>query len=153
MTHPSITVERHRSDPDGYVISDGEQSVELGRSADMPLVKALLTQVLRESFGVEEFTRQSGRLMKITLVPGEPDYEYCLRLLSGQCEERFCIARRQEDCRADYLCVSENGDLLWIDDPLADDIALFLTEQDARLVVDGETDPTIEIHKRYMLKG
>lgn len=150
---PSITVERHQSDPDSYVISDGEQSVELGRSADMPLGKALLSQVLRESFGLEEFTKQSGQLLKLSLVAGEPDYEYCLRLLSGQCEERFCVARRQEDCGAEYLCVRENGDYLWIDDPLADDIALFLAEADAQLVVEEEADRLVTICKRHMLKG
>lgn len=150
---PTITVERRPDAPGCFTISDGSRSVDLGSHADMPLVKGLLSDVLSESFSLEDFTKQSSPVRQITLVAGEPDYEYCLRLLTGRYEERFCIARRREDGGADYLHLTQSDEFLWISDPLCDDIALFCTEDDAQLVVNGEPDPTIEIQKWYMLKG
>lgn len=150
---PTIIVEQHADSSASYTISDGKRSVEIGPQADMPLASELLSDVLHESFTLEEFTRRVSHLRQITVVAGEPDYEYCLRLLAGRYEERFCIARRREDGGADYLRLTGTDDLVWLGDPLCDDIALFCTEDDARLVVNGEPDPAIEIHKRYMLKG
>ena len=150
---PAITVERHADSPASYTISDGKRSVEIGPLADMPLASELLSNVLHESFTLEEFTRRVSHLRQITVVAGEPDPEYCLRLLAGRYEERFCIARRREDGGADYLRLRGTDDLVWLGDPLCDDIALFCTEDDARLVVDGEAAHSIEARKRYILKG
>ena len=149
---PSITVERHSTDSKSFTISDGSRSVKIGPQADMPLEKVLLTDILHERCRVEEFTKHAS-LRRFTLVAGEPDYEYCLRLLAGRYEERFCVAFRRADGGADYLCVMKSHYLAWVGDPLCDDIALFLSEADARLVVDGYADPAIEFHKRFMLKG
>lgn len=150
---PTITVERHADSSASYTISDGKKSIEIGPQADVPLVTVLFSNVLHESFLLEEFTVQASPLRQITLVAGEPDYEYCLRLLSGRYEERFCIARRRENGGADYLRLTETDDLVWVGNPVSDDIALFRSAEDACLVVDGEADPTIEIHRRFMLRG
>lgn len=150
---PTIIVEKHADSSASYTISDGKRSVEIGQQADMPLASELLSDVLHESFLLEEFTKRASPLRQITVVAGEPDYEYCLRLLAGRYQERFCIAHRRADGGADYLRLTETDDLVWGSDPVSDDIALFHSADDARLVVDGEPDRTIEIHKRFMLGG
>ena len=132
--HPVIQILRQ---DETYIVKSEHRTVTLDEDSDLFFNESSLRHIFKEQINHE-----------FNIEPSSPYYKYCNDLLHGLCDKKFVIY----DCEFDrWLCIDEYGEVEWTSTYDDQNIAFFLTVEDAEDMIFDNTDG-YAVHVRFYAK-